>query len=164
MHCPKCGTEAAGAPKFCRVCGQNLSTVSALLSGQTVIDLWKRRSMIGGLSVVIGGAALGSVLKVLTKQGISPAGEFTPYLLALSILICFAGFGLMLYSAARARSPYSLPSDPSPESASTAKMKLDLLPEEMTGITDRTTVLFEPEAAEVSVRTTAPQDERLQEE
>ena len=159
MHCPKCGTEAAGAPKFCRVCGQNLSTVSALLSGQTVIDLWKRRSMIGGVSLVIGGAALGAVLKVLAKQGINPAGEITPYLLALSILISLAGMGWMMLSAVGGIRPPSLPSHTSPEIANTAKMKLDLLPEEMTGVTDRTTALFEREATEVSVRTTAPQDE-----
>lgn len=159
MHCPKCGTEAAGTPKFCRVCGQNLATVAALLAGQSVIDLWKRRSMTGGLALVLGGAALGSVLKVLTKQGINPAGEITPYLLALSLLICFAGFGLMLYSAARARFPQSLPSDPSSETGSTAKMKFDLLSEEMAGVTERTTALFEGEALQVPARTTAPQDE-----
>ena len=159
MHCPKCGTEAAGTPKFCRVCGQNLATVSALLSGQTVIDLWKRRSMIGGLSLVIGGAALGSVLKVLTKQGINPAGEITPYLLALSILISLAGMGLMLYSAIGAVRPRSLPSHSSSETGNTAKMNSELLPDEMPRITEATTALFEGEAPQVSVRTAAPQDE-----
>src|SRR6185295_8636928 len=84
-------------------------------------------------------AALGAVLKVLAKQGINPAGEITPYLLALSILISLAGMGWMMLSAVGRIRPPSLPSHTSPEIANTAKMKLDLLPEEMTGVTDRTT-------------------------
>ena len=158
MHCPKCGLEAAGEPKFCRVCGQNLATVSALLSGQTVIDLWKRRSMIGAISLVFGGAALGSVLKVLQKQGIQPAGGVTPYLLALSILISLAGMAWMMYVAVGGMRA-SLPSHSSSEIANTAKMSPGLLPEEMPRVTEATTALFESEATEVSVRTTAPQDE-----
>jgi hypothetical protein len=159
MHCPRCGTEAAGKPKFCRVCGQDLVTVSAVLSGQLVIDLWKRGSMIWGTALMIGGAALGSVLKVLTNQGINPAGEITPYLLALAVLIFFAGFGLILFSAVSVMFPHRQSAHPSAESANTARMKPELLSEEMAGITERTTALFEGEEPQVSVRTTAPQDE-----
>lgn len=159
MHCPKCGTEAAGTPKFCRVCGQNLATVSALLSGQSVSDLQKRRSILGGILLVIGGAALGSVLKVLAKQGINPAGEITPYLMALSLLISLAGFAWMVYSAIGAALPHSRPSRSSSETGDTARMNPGLPPQEMPGVTEATTALFEPEATEVAVRTTAPQDE-----
>ena len=159
MHCPRCGTEAVGKAKFCRVCGQNLATVSALLSGQQAIDLWKRRSMIGGTSLLIGGAALGAVLKVLTNQGINPAGEITPYLLALGVLTFFAGFALILYSAVSVMFPRSQSAHPSPETTNTARMKPELLSEEMASITEKTTALFEGEAQQVPARTTAPQDE-----
>lgn len=159
MHCPRCGTEAAGAPKFCRVCGQNLVTVSALLSGQVVIDLWKRGSMIWGIALLIGGAALGSVLKVLTNQGINPAGGMTPYLLALGVLTFFAGFALILYSAVSVMFPRSQSAHPPTETAHTASMKPELLSEEMAGITENTTALFEGETPQAPVRTTAPQDE-----
>jgi len=159
MHCPRCGTEAAGTPKFCRVCGQNLVTVSALLSGQVAIDLWKRGSMIWGTALLIGGAALGSVLKVLTRQGINPTGEITPYLLALAVLICFVGFGLILYSAFGVMVPRNQSAHASTESATTAKMKPELLSEERAGVTERTTALFESEALQAPARATAPQDE-----
>lgn len=159
MHCPKCGTEAVGAPKFCRVCGQDLVAVSELLSGLSVIDLWKRGPMIWGTGLIVAAAAFGSVLKVLSKQGINPAGELTPYLLALGVLTFFVGLALVSYWALSLMFPRNQGPRSPAQAAHTARVQPEMLPEEMASITEKTTELFDAEIAPVPVRTTAPRDE-----
>jgi len=159
MHCPKCGTEATDKPKFCRVCGQDLAAVAALLSGQPATGSLKRWPMFWGTGLIVAGAAFGSVLKVLSKQGINPAGEITPYLLSLGILTFFAGLTLVSYWAVSLMFPHNqMPHSPA-QTAHTARMQPELLDEEMPSITEKTTELFDGDGARVPVRTTAPRDE-----
>ena len=38
MFCPKCGTENSSPVRFCRTCGEDLETVSALVEGRLVVS------------------------------------------------------------------------------------------------------------------------------
>jgi hypothetical protein len=115
--------------------------------------------MFWGTGLIVAGAAFGSVLKVLSKQGINPAGEITPYLLSLGILTFFAGLTLVSYWAVSLMFLRNQPPHSPAQTAHTARMQPELLPGEMPTITEKTTELFDGEGAQVPVRTTAPRDE-----
>ena len=38
MYCPKCGAQAADETKYCRACGQNLTTVSQAMMKSLPVD------------------------------------------------------------------------------------------------------------------------------
>jgi zinc-ribbon domain len=159
MYCPKCGAQAPSNQKFCRSCGQDLNMVSQVVTGQPVTDTCKRGPMIWGIIMFLGGAALGSVIKILNKEGIHVAGGFTPYLMALIILMIFASFGLMIYSMSPLMSGRRRLPQAEGGSARTTKAQPVALPESMPAITEYTTELFDGEGAVVRAGTTAPQSE-----
>jgi hypothetical protein len=156
IYCPKCGAQAADKQKFCRACGQDMLAVSALINGQTVVDQWKRGPIVWGVSLLLGGTALGSIVKVLSKQGINVAGELTPYLMVLALLMVFGGMGLIAYLALSAISPHRRAPSPATLPASTNRMPVALA-EPPTTITERTTELIERDEVHAAARSTAPQ-------
>ena len=48
MYCPKCGTEAIGESKYCRLCGINLLPVSMLVKGQDFVGAARANGDIAG--------------------------------------------------------------------------------------------------------------------
>lgn len=159
IYCPKCGSQSSEAQKFCRQCGQDLNAVSSLIKGPSNIEVWRRGPMIWGLSLFIGSAALGSVVKILSKEGIRLAGEFTPYLMAFLILTIFGGMGLMICSF--------LPlircgaSQPSVKANKTTSRDFAALPARMPAVAEPTTELFEERNSAVLARAAAPEREKV---
>jgi len=103
---------------------------------------------------------VGASLKILAKESIHPAGEFTPYVTVIAVLAAFFGMGLMCYpflqtmsSNTRSRRP------PLPKPQSTIKLSPVLLPEEQPSVTEQTTGFLEASQAQINVRDTAPQNE-----
>jgi len=156
IYCPKCGVQAASKQKFCRACGQDLLAVAALLKAQPAIDVWKRWPMVWGVTLLIAGTAIASVLKVLSNQGIKVAGEMTPYLLALAVLVVFSAFGLLTYAVFSANSQHRQLTPPATGEATTNRMQ-PALAEAAPTITERTTELMERDGVSPVERITAPQ-------
>lgn len=156
IYCPKCGVQAASKQKFCRACGQDLLAVAALLKAQPAIDVWKGRPMVWGVTLLIAGTAIASVLKLLSNQGIKIAGEMTPYLLALAVLIVFGAFGLLAYAVFRANSQLRQLTPPATGEATTNRIQ-PALAEAAPTITERTTALIERDGVSPVERITEPQ-------
>src|SRR5437868_753516 len=106
MFCPKCSAEASTDQKFCRGCGMELQPVALLVQNDDSSHkpacehesrpAKRRRAMlIWGCVTMFVAVAVGASLKVLGKEGIRPAGEFTPYLSVLALLAVFFAMGMM---------------------------------------------------------------------
>ena len=156
IYCPKCGAQAANKQKFCRACGQDLLAVAALLKGQPTSNRLKRGSIGWGILLLIGGPALGSIIKVLSKQGINLAGAMTPYLSVLALLMFFGGLGLVTYLAMNGISPRRRATPAASLPAATNEMPFALAEPPLT-ITERTTELMEGDEVHAAARITAPQ-------
>jgi hypothetical protein len=116
------------------------------------------RSMFWGTATMFGGAGLGAVLRVLGRQGVRPAGEFTPYLEALAVLIALGGMFFITYAYFYATTTSRrAPKAPSPKTEHTSEMPRNRLPEPVLSVTDRTTEILERADVKVTVRDTAPQ-------
>ena len=169
MYCPNCSTEASAEQKFCRSCGMELQAVAELISGQANIakpekskevQRSQRAMLIWGMCMTFGGVAAGSSLKVLGREHIQVAGEFTPYLMVLALLICFAGMGLMCYPFLQGKSgkPRSQKTT-APTSEPTIRLSPELLAEEQPTVTEHTTAFLESSEARIKVRDTAPHND-----
>ena len=171
MYCPNCSSEASPDQKFCRSCGMELQAVADLVGAQTNIGKPERpkdsffhsrqRAMVvSGMILTFGGVAVGTSLKVLGKEHIQVAGDFTPYLMVIALLIFFFGMGLMCYPFLHMKSPHrrsSLPGSPKPEP--TVRLEPKLLAEEPATVTEQTTDLLEGSPLIAEVRDTAPHGE-----
>jgi hypothetical protein len=171
MYCPNCSTEASTEQKFCRSCGMELQAVADLIRDQSpmvkpkshqkpTFEARQRAMLIWGFIITFGAAAVGASLKILAKESIHPAGEFTPYVSVLAVVAAIFGMGLMCYpflqmmsDNARSRRP------PLPKPQPTIKLRSVLLPEEQPSVTDQTTEFLEEIEARINVRDTAPQNE-----
>jgi len=167
MYCPNCSTEASTDQKFCRTCGMELHAVAELVSSQSStarpesparggFQTRRRAMIIWGLILTFGSVGVGSALKILGKENIHPAGEFTPYVSVIFLLLAFVGMVLMSY-------PFLLMSSGRKYSASTkaeptAKLQPDLLTEQPSSVTEGTTEFFEDSEAPVKARNTAPHE------
>ena len=145
MYCPNCATPAIKDQKYCRQCGQDLNMVAQVIKGQSAIEAWNRAAALWGMTLFIGGAAAGSVIKVLGKEGIRPVGEFTPYLQALILLLVFAGLGMLVYAFLPAMKVRHL-SRPTDRPAKPADTQPDLLAEAPATVTEHTTEILEKES------------------
>src|SRR6266705_3137267 len=155
MYCPNCSAEASTAQKFCRSCGMELQSVAELINDQTPIvkpvssgepgvHARQRAMLIWGLIITFGAAAVGASLKILGKEGIHPAGEFTPYLSVIAVLAAIFGMGLMCYPFLQQTwgKPISR-KPPLPKSEPTIKLRPALLSEEHPSVTESTTEFLE---------------------
>lgn len=173
MYCPNCSAEASTEQKFCRSCGMELQAVAELIRDQTpmvkpesaqepTFEARQRAMVIWGLIITLGAAAAGASLKILGKQSIHPAGEFTPYVSVIAVVAAIFGMGLMCYPFLRMTwgKPRSRrPALPKPKPEPTNKLRPALLSEEQPSITEQTTEFLEASEARAKVRDTAPQPE-----
>ena len=171
MYCPNCSTEASAEQKFCRSCGMELQAVSELIRDQSpmvkshshqerTFAARQRAMLIWGFIITFGAAGVGASLKILAKESIHPAGEFTPYVTVIAVLAAFFGMGLMCYPFLQMNSGNtSSRRRPLPMSEPTIKLRPVLLPEEQPTVTEQTTELLEASEARINVRDTAPQNE-----
>src|SRR5215510_5741130 len=169
MYCPNCSTEAEVDQKFCRSCGMELTGVSELISGQTDLETVSacktpflrkhhRVMLILGAILMLLALLFGSSLKILSKEHIQIAGEFTPYLMVFNLLILCVGIGLICLPFLVMMTP--TPRDRRPinkKAEATFKLDPHLLPEEPASVTEQTTEFLRASEAAVITRTTAPQ-------
>lgn len=168
MYCPNCSAEASSEQKFCRSCGLELLEVADRISRQTDIarprtrketSLDGRRAMVlWGMILSLGALAAGSSFKILWNENVRIAGDFTPYLLPITLVVLFLGFGLMCYPFLRSMAPRAKPGPPlAPESERTSELT-DPLPSELppiqASVTEQTTKFLEESEARIPVRNT----------
>lgn len=171
MYCPNCATEASAEQKFCRSCGMELLAVAELIRDQSpmvkpqsrqepTFGTRQRAMLVWGFIITFGAAGVGASLKILAKESIHPAGEFTPYVSVIAVLAAFFGMGSMCYpflqmmsGITRSRRP------PLPKSEPTVKLRPLPLADEQPSVTEQTTEFLEEIDARIKVRDTAPQNE-----
>ena len=171
MYCPNCSSEASTEQKFCRLCGMELQPVAELIRDQSpmvqpeshqesTFAARQRAMLIWGFIITFGAAGVGASLKILARESIHPAGEFTPYVTVIAVLAAFFGMGLMCYSVLQqTRGKPSPGKRVLPKSEATITLRPTLISDEQPSITEQTTELLEASEARTNVRDTAPQDE-----
>lgn len=168
MYCPKCSTEASTEQKFCRACGMELQAVAELVQSdnssqkpdrkdESGLQMRNRALFIWGCVAMFGAGAVGAALKVLGKEGIRPAGEFTPYVLALAVMAALFGMGLICLASLGA-SPRRGLKKQSGGLDQTVNSAVRQLPGQPSSITEKTTEFLEGSEASMRVRDTAPND------
>ena len=173
MYCPNCSAEALTKQKFCRSCGLELDAVASLISGQNIskpetpkqtLSGRERAMLIWGMILSLGALAAGSSLKILWNEHIQVAGDFTPYLLPITLLLLFLGVGMMCYPFLHMIAPRARPGQPlSSKSERTTELTAELtaeptpeLPPEKPSVTEQTTKFLEESEARIAMRDTAP--------
>jgi hypothetical protein len=114
-----------------------------------------RAMLIWGCVTMFGAVAVGASLKILGKEGIKPAGEFTPYLSVLALLVVFFSMGLMCLALLENISPRR-GKRKGPEPDQTVSSQVEQLADQPFSIVEKTTEFFEDAPAPVRVRDTAP--------
>lgn len=115
-----------------------------------------------GMILSLGALAAGSSFKILWNENVRIAGDFTPYLLPITLLLLFLGFGLMSYPflrmmAPRAKPGHPLSSKPERTTERTSELTDPLTPELppiQASVTEQTTKFFEESEARIQVRDT----------
>ncbi|HSB12116.1 MAG TPA: zinc ribbon domain-containing protein [Blastocatellia bacterium] len=165
MYCPNCSTEASGDQKFCRTCGMELLAVAELVSGQSNLAKPERSTEAGfrgrqramlvwGFITMFGAVAIGASIKLLGKEGIRPAGDFTPLISIVALFAAFIGMGLMCYPFLEAMSPRGRGRE---RRAAELQSTVRLLDKEPSSVTEHTTELIEASRPRSAERDTAPQ-------
>jgi hypothetical protein len=124
------------------------------------LETRQRAMLIWGLIITFAAAAVGASLKILGKENILPAGEFTPYVSVIAVVAAIFGMGLMCYPLLQqtwSNPKRRKPGLPNGEPA--IKLKPALLAAEQPSITEKTTEFLEASQVQARVRDTAPQDE-----
>ena len=167
MYCPNCSAEASSEQKFCRSCGLELLEVADLINRQTDIarpgtrketslDGRRRAMVLWGMILSLGALAAGSSFKILWNENVRIAGEFTPYLLPITLLLLFFGVCLMCYPFLRSMAPRAKPGQPlSSKPERTTELTDHLTPELppiQASVTEQTTKFFEESEARIRVR------------
>ena len=170
MYCPNCSAEASSEQKFCRSCGLELLEVAGLISRQTDIarpgtrketspDGRRRAMLLAGMILTLVSVAAGSSFKILWNENVRIAGDFTPYLLPITLLLLFFGVGLMCYPLFRKMTPSTRPDHPlssKPERTTeqTSELTDELTPELppiQASVTEQTTKFLEESEARIPV-------------
>ena len=124
--------------------------------------------LIWGMILSLASLAAGSSLKILGKEHSQVAGDFTPYLLPITLLLLFLGVGLMCYPLLRVMAPRAKPGKPTTsKSERTTELNSELgseldseppleLSSEQPSVTEQTTKFLEESEARIAVRDTAP--------
>lgn len=170
MYCPNCSKEASTEQKFCRACGMELHAVAELVSGQSsaarpesdahrTFQARHRATIIWGFILTFGSAAVGAGLKLLGKENIHPAGEFTPYVSVFFLLLAFIGMGLMSFPFLQLMSP-GRKHAASSKSEPTTKLQPVLPADRPASVVEQTTEMLE--APELRARNTTPQSEDVE--
>lgn len=148
----------------------DLVGVAALVGAQTNIKLDRekeegliprqRAMLVWGAALTLGAVAAGSSLKILGKEHIQIAGDFTPYLMVIIVLIAFLGMGLLCFPFLR----LLLPNRNSDLAATvklepTSRLKPELLEKGPLSVTEKTTEFLEASPLESTVRDTASRAE-----
>jgi hypothetical protein len=145
-----------------------LTKVAELIRGQSDLDkrdaavtVFQRRHrtmLILGMVLMLAAVLFGSSLKILSKENIQIAGEFTPYLMVVNLLLLCIGIGLicfpfllMMTNSPRAGKPVSNRTE------GTLKLDPQLLSDEPASVTEQTTEFLQSSEAGVTARTAAPQ-------
>ena len=171
MYCPNCSAEASSEQKFCRSCGLELLEVADLISRQTDIarpgkqkdtslDGRRRAMVVWGMSLSLAALAAGSSFKILWNENIRIAGDFTPYLLPITLLLLFFGVGLICYPFLRVLAPRTRP-DQSSKTERTTEQTSELideltpkLPPIQATVTEQTTKFLAESEARIPMRGT----------
>lgn len=151
MYCPNCSAEASADQKYCRSCGMELQAVAELIDSQTditkpekckkaVFQGQQRSFLVGGMSLMLAAVAVGSSLKILRKENIQLAGDFTPYLNVIILFLAFIGVGLMCYPFLQMMSSQSNSRrNRSSKAEPPVKLNLEFLADEPSSVTEQTT-------------------------
>lgn len=170
MYCPNCSIEASIEQKFCRACGMELQAVSELVRGdgptqkpdrrdQSGFERRQRVMLICGFVTTFGAAAVGAALKLLGKENIRPAGEFTPYLTVLAVLAALFGMGLICFASLGLVSPRRRSKKQSSNTEPIVGPQVEQLPDQSSSITEKTTEFLEGSELRIQVRDTTPDPE-----
>ncbi|MFY9611815.1 MAG: hypothetical protein WAU45_24780 [Blastocatellia bacterium] len=112
--------------------------------------------LIWGMIITFAAVAAGASLKILGKEQIQPAGDFTPYLNVIMLFIAFFGMALMCYPFLQMMLPQSRQRTWAKEAADKPSPKL--LADEPSSVTEQTTSFLEASEPRIG-RDTAPPGE-----
>lgn len=171
MFCPNCSVEAPAEQRFCRTCGMELQAVAELIRDQSPLvkraerqppafEARTRALVIWGLIMTLSATAAGASLKILGKENIHPAGEFTPYVSVIAVIAAIFGMGLICYPFLQ--QTWSKPSSRKPalpRQESTIDLRPDLRAEQQSSVTEKTTEFLEASESRAKAPDTAPQNE-----
>jgi TRAP-type C4-dicarboxylate transport system permease small subunit len=115
--------------------------------------------LIWGCVTMFGAIAVAASLKILSREGIRVAGEFTPYVSVLALLVVFFGMGMMCLAMLESYSPRRRSREQASAVEQTANSQVRQLPDQPFSVIERTTEFFEDTVAPVRVRDTKPNDE-----
>jgi hypothetical protein len=119
----------------------------------------QRAMLIWGMFLMLGAVAIAASLKILGKENIQLAGDFTPFLSVIMLFIAFIGMGLMCYPFLQTTFPQSGSRQRrSPKAEPAVKLNPEFLTDEPSSVTEQTTRFLEPSEAKIQ-RDTAPQGE-----
>lgn len=124
--------------------------------GQSGFERRQRVMLIYGFVTMFGAAAVGVALKLLGKENIRPAGEFTPYLTVLAVLAALCGMALISLASLGVVSPGRKSKKPSSNTEPTVRRQVEQLPDQPSSITEKTTEFLEGSELRIQVRDTTP--------
>jgi len=118
----------------------------------------QRAMLLWGFIIMFGAVGLGVTLKILAKDDIHPAGQFTPYLSVIGVLLALFGMAVMCFPFLQMMSPGRRSRvERSQESEPTSRLQRDALTAEPPSVVERTTEILDPAEASAQVRDTTPQ-------
>ena len=144
-----------------------LQAVAELINSQTDITKPEKRKegvfqgaqramLIWGMIITFAAVAAGASLKILGKEQIQPAGDFTPYLNVIMLFIAFFGMALMCYPFLHVVLPQSRKRTSTRDGSDKPSPKL--VADEPSSVTEQTTRFLEPSEPRIG-RDTAPHGE-----
>jgi len=152
MHCPACGKEAAGTPKFCRSCGMDLLAVSGLVAQHLPSTASVRPPAEGDAEALhrLYSMLLWGIGVLLVGLALLAFGKKIEYVSQVGILMMLAGTFISFYGVISPLRPKKrgAPGVPEPaalpQAESTAKLPPASPPDLIPSVTEQTTRNLEP--------------------